>query len=451
MMADDPPRDGPSFDDYWKPQQREPPAPQSHNVHPIGTGYAERALSGELGTVRATAQGERNDTLNVAAMKLGQLVAAGHLDEQRVIDELVQVARAVGLDEREILPTIQSGLRKGKTEPRVVTELVPPPVTVLDDPTDAAAVVADGAVDRFTLPTDWRAIWEQDNVVDWIVEPLLPARRLVALFSPPKVGKTLLALELAAAIAGGHDVLGVKVEQRRVLYLDFENDPIDDVVQRLKSMGYRPGDLDNLLHLSYPHLANLDTAMGAVDLLEYLRRHDCDVVIIDTIGRAIGGEENSNDTWLSFYRHTGLALKQAGITCLRIDHAGKDAERGMRGASAKYGDVDCVWRLTEVAHNMLRLQCTEHRLKIDENDLTLIREEHPLRHVVQADGRIAIWRQRIDETIAALDELGADPQIGRPAARALLKSAGHQPGSNDMLTQALRRWKALHNVIEMED
>jgi hypothetical protein len=28
------------------------------------------------------------------------------------------------------------------------------------------------------------------------------------------------------------------------------------------------------------------------------------VVVIDTISRAVGGEENDNDTWLNFYQYT---------------------------------------------------------------------------------------------------------------------------------------------------
>ena len=38
-------------------------------------------------------------------------------------------------------------------------------------------------------------------------------------------------------------------------------------------------------------------------------------------------------------------LKQRGATWVRLDHAGKDLDRGQRGSSAKGDDVDVVWRL----------------------------------------------------------------------------------------------------------
>ena len=38
---------------------------------------------------------------------------------------------------------------------------------------------------------------------------------------------------------------------------------------------------------------------------------------------------------------------------VRLDHTGKDQTKGQRGGSAKYGDVDAVWKLTEVVKGSL--------------------------------------------------------------------------------------------------
>ena len=43
-----------------------------------------------------------------------------------------------------------------------------------------------------------------------------------------------------------------------------------------------------------------------------------------------------------------MALKEAGIALLRIDHAGKDLTRGQRGTSAKRDDVEVVWFLKKL-------------------------------------------------------------------------------------------------------
>ena len=122
---------------------------------------------------------------------------------------------------------------------------------------------------RERLPAlDWCALWDSETTEDWIVPPLLSARRLVALYSPPKVGKSLLMLELAAGIATGREVLGVTPDRpRNVLYVDFENDPRADVIPRLKAMGHAPDDLGRLAYLSFPNLAALDSLAGGAELL----------------------------------------------------------------------------------------------------------------------------------------------------------------------------------------
>lgn len=84
-----------------------------------GKGYAEAALDKEADNVRSAPSGTRNHALNAAAFSLGQLVAGGELNEQHVITTLAHAARSAGLDEKEIGPTIASGLAKGQLNPRV--------------------------------------------------------------------------------------------------------------------------------------------------------------------------------------------------------------------------------------------------------------------------------------------------------------------------------------------
>lgn len=249
-------------------------------------------------------------------------------------------------------------------------------------------------------PLDWAELFDsEDEEEEWIAYPFLPARRTVALYSAPKAGKSLLMLEIAVDISRGKSPLGYSDKLRpaglhKVAYIDFENDPRGDIKTRLIAMGYTKEtatkELGNLVYFTFPNLAKLDTAAGASDLIRHCETYGCDVVVIDTISRAIGGEENDNDTWLSLYRHTGLALKKAGIACIRLDHSGKDVERGMRGGSAKYGDVDAVWKLTPITETMVRLECTDHRFPLTETEITLTRESDPLHHRVAGNPRQAV-------------------------------------------------------------
>src|SRR5665811_777150 len=79
---------------------------------------------------------------------------------------------------------------------------------------------------------DWDALWADDDEEEWIHDPLLPARRSVVIYSAPKVGKSLLMLEMAVAISRGEVFLDYTGRQVRVLYVDFENDPRGDVRSR---------------------------------------------------------------------------------------------------------------------------------------------------------------------------------------------------------------------------
>lgn len=80
--------------------------------------YVEKAVDAEFAELRAAPEGARNDALNKAAFSLGQIVAAGALDEQFVRDGLTTIAATIGLNRAEVAKTITSGLRAGAQQPR---------------------------------------------------------------------------------------------------------------------------------------------------------------------------------------------------------------------------------------------------------------------------------------------------------------------------------------------
>lgn len=287
------------------------------------------------------------------------------------------------------LSTTARALRDAGYGPHT-TVTVLPPWTPAEGATEEEIATARANYIRDNFPTlDWHALWDDDTEEEWIVEPLLAARRLVALYSAPKVGKSLLMLEIAAGIASGRSIFGYPpAPPTRTLYVDFENDPRGDIRRRLQDMDYTPDDLANLCYLSFPTMKALDTEAGSLELLATAQEYRCSVVVIDTVSRAIDGEENANDTWIAFYRKTGLKLKQAGIALIRLDHAGKDESKGQRGGSAKSGDVDAVWRMKRVDDDLYDLECEAMRFPIAEKYLTIRRLEGPLRHeVVTSPGK----------------------------------------------------------------
>jgi hypothetical protein len=86
--------------------------------------WALAALNREVGAVVSAPRwspgksGRRNHTLNRAAFKLGQLVAAGLLEEADVRSALQYAATVSGLEEDRAVRTIASGLTAGRRHPR---------------------------------------------------------------------------------------------------------------------------------------------------------------------------------------------------------------------------------------------------------------------------------------------------------------------------------------------
>jgi putative DNA primase/helicase len=119
----------------------EPPKPLAPLKPAKYDSWAEKALTQEIANLRAAGPGGRNDQLNRSAFCLGQIVGAGLLDEQDVTDELTRAALTVGLDAKEIGPTITSGLEAGAKKPRMPKQIFKeneppvklPPVKSIDD------------------------------------------------------------------------------------------------------------------------------------------------------------------------------------------------------------------------------------------------------------------------------------------------------------------------------
>jgi len=303
-----------------------------------------------------------------------------------------------------------------------------------------------GDAELSAMLIDWPKFWAKDHTeAEWLAEPLIPAGRSVALFAPGGTGKSLLALWLAAAIATGTSIFGTTQPPRRVLYLDYEMTE-DDLAERLETMGYANADLTNLHYALLPSLPGLDQQAGGEAVLRLAELVDSELVIIDTFGRAVHGDENDADTVRAWYRWTGIHLKNAGRAFLRVDHAGKDLTKGQRGSSAKNDDVDVVWQMTVRDDNSYTLTAKKRRmgwipervdLHLDDtDDLTFTLLNAP--PAPPGTGELA----------TLLDELGADINISARAAGRLLRDNGHQHREIIIRAAVKYRKQAVENLLQ---
>jgi hypothetical protein len=329
------------------------------------------------------------------------------------------------------------GAPNGRAPARLVA-IVPPS----DDSTEGLA----GIAARFTR-VDWRSAWdEQPAETDWLIEPVIEAGQSVALYAVPGTGKSLLALEGAAALATGRPVFGNPPrEPVTVVYIDAENRVLS-LVERLQAFGYKPADLDRLVLYSFPALTALDSMFGGQQALSLAVTSGAALVVIDTTSRVVGGPENDADTYLAFYRHTVVPLRARGIALLRLDHPGKNISRGARGSSAKRGDVDAEWLLTKTAETMFMLERQKSRDNHGEARLVLRRRFEPLRHDI-ANTPTA---DRISELVGHLDRLSLPLGTGRITAARVLRDAGIRV-RNDDLAAAIRCRKPVPRAGDEEN
>ena len=291
-----------------------------------------------------------------------------------------------------------------------------------------------------TLPlfVDWPTFWaEDDEEQEWVWKNVLARGRGHAIYAVHKGGKSLLALYAAAEMATSS--AGISC-----VYLDYEM-TANDVRERLRDMNYGPtSDLSHLHYALLPTLPPLDTPEGGEKLDTLIgmvadaapERHI--VVVIDTISRAVWGEENSADTWRLFYIHTGLRLKQRGATWLRLDHGGKDAERGQRGSSGKGDDVDVVWKLSPTENGVL-LRRELARMSWVPETVTLLRQDYPLAYLPTAED----WPEGTGALANIMNRLELPLNVSERVAGKRLREID-EGRRHDFITAAIRyrRWLA---------
>lgn len=290
-------------------------------------------------------------------------------------------------------------------------------------PDPAAEVTPDYDDDLRALLVDWGEFWKVDhNAVDWLIEPIIASQRAHALFAPGGTGKSLLSLWLAACAATGRPMFdSAPARPLRVLYLDYEMTS-SDLAERLESMGFAPGDdLTNLHYALLPSLPGLDHEDGGKAVVRLARLVDAELVIIDTFGRAVHGDENDADTVRAWFRWTGIHLKHDGRAFLRVDHAGKDLEKGQRGTSAKNDDVDVVWQMTASGDDFT-LKARKRRMGWVPDVVRLVRSDEPTLSYALTSG--AEMPAGTHEAVVALDELSVSPDASNREAARLLRDAG---------------------------
>jgi len=405
-----------------------------HHRDPDGTMYWTRPHKHVRDGLSASVNHNGNDLLTVFTTSITNLPPGtydrfGYWTCTRYQGDFTAAARALNVtQEQEIRDWINELQRQQ------------PPTLDAANPTDDPLT---------TWYVDWHKLWTNDTTdTEWLVEPILAKGRAHALYAGAKSGKSLMLLEIAAALATGKAILNRTAQPPiDVLYIDFEM-TASDVRDRLEAFGYsEKDDLTKLHYVLLPSIAGLDTAEGAKTVIQAIAATHSQLVIIDTTARAVEGEENDADTMRAFYRWSGVNMKSLGVTWIRADHAGKDTAKGQRGSSAKNDDVDVVWRFTKRSETSILIEATHRRMQWipDKVELELRTVDEILGHRLLG-GDVPDAALQLAQTLARLSD---DPDLSVRTARRLLKDQGIK-ASTDTLRQALtvRKKQQINNHLE---
>lgn len=319
----------------------------------------------------------------------------------------------------------------------------------------------DGDIDLPTDPNDpmgflrWDALFTADHSDEYLIPHFLCKGQSCVLYANAGTGKSLLAFEWAVQLAMGGAIFDQNLHEHSVLYVDHEN-PLSSIRDRLESMGFdsAPDQLKQNLH--YSSMGNwmpLDTKEGGDQLLQWALKFDADIVFIDTTAMSTVGPENEANTYTDFAKYTTRALKAKGIAVVRIDHAGKDKERGQRGSSAKSADVDLVYRLDKETDVVYALTREKNRPGLSGDEKIRVRRlSDPLKHeIIYTNPK---HEDTINGIIKDLDRFGMPLDVSRRKAHAELKANGITCKTVN-LAEALKRRKSarlplptLSNLLE---
>jgi len=190
---------------------------------------------------------------------------------------------------------------------------------------------------------------------EWLLKQRIPMRGLVAIYAPPKSGKSVVATELAVSAALGEAFWQAQFSKAMtVLYIAAER--IEDIADRLKAtLQARGVPYPDTLHLYARNAGPLQIGStahraGLVQVVQHLKP---DLIIFDTFARmTLGIEENSSAEMGEAVEQFNELLRAAGPQCagILVHHAGKDKTKGLRGSTAMLGALDAVWSVEKVSN-----------------------------------------------------------------------------------------------------
>jgi len=212
-------------------------------------------------------------------------------------------------------------------------------------------------------------LWSHTDVPppEYLLYPILPKNLPTVLFGEAEAGKSYLALYLAICVQlpwpDNPFHFRVGDTPTRTLYLDWETSS-EDINYRLKCLSNGLG-IPNL-SINYRR-CTLPLASDVEQIGQHILHTKAGLIIIDSIGKATGGDLNQTEAVFSFLN----SLRQTNTSALLIGHTSKEDLKSKRrspfGSIFFTNDPRCIWeqrKTQDVNENTLSIGLFSRKFNI---------------------------------------------------------------------------------------
>ena len=196
-------------------------------------------------------------------------------------------------------------------------------------------------MNKFTESLQLASECVEEWTQEWLIQKLIPEGEGVILYAPKGSYKTFIAVLLGLLIANGRNSLG-ECKQKKVMYITLENN--HGFPRRVEALQTLDLSEENFFISDAPlHILN---TRDVKELMEAVREGDYGFVVIDTLSKALNGEDEAQATVArEIIDAVDFISKSTGATVMLVHHEGKKAYSGARGSSVITCDSPTVLRL----------------------------------------------------------------------------------------------------------
>ena len=302
--------------------------------------------------IRESGAGTRNQVLTEVVFCMAHRAQQLGWDRDQLMDTVLGAYRASGgQEEQQPEDHVRSAWRKAAAEPWSLPE------TEIDrEASRKYDQMVATQIAKQRLSGDSARLLTESSFVDWTAEPpeaeywisgVIPKGEQVVLYGRPEAGKTFMALDWSLSVATGRTTFGHGTSRGRVMYMSGEGN--SRITARIHAWtdhhGLRP-DVDSFLLVN--HVPDLMNDRVIENLGREVARREIDVVIVDTLGRAmaIGGGDVSAppDMAQALKNMQAISRYRPTTTPIVIHHPIKSGD--MAGAYNFLGGVDVALKAT---------------------------------------------------------------------------------------------------------